>query len=869
MIKGRYNLLAICIIALFISFQILVDVSSAEPALTRKQVLADAKTTETLLKKYHPNLYAHRTPKQLQSLWRNAKSQLPENPNHLDAATLAQQMLAAVCDEHTLINLSESWVSRNWIYSKGKIFGFFSRNLVIVGNKLYLDDFQFAQRRWEVLSINQRSSGDIVKFLRSITSADGCQNSGVLFTHQVVDRRLTPILLSNFLGQGSTFKAKLKSAKTGETSIVDIRPVSLSVLRTRSRYRSLYGRSSPLNSLGFETGEPNWEATYDIARQAMVRSNSEKSIYYIYISSFSDSKAQAKYFDDKLRDLVKADPEHVIVDLTDNPGGWTNSAQRFLSYFLRTSSKFRNTTRSRIKKLVSDSNYVWHDKKSRDWYTVHVGQYKRARKQGRNYQLGVLPRSFGNKSYRGNLTVLVSPKTGSAATTVATILKRKAGAKIVGDIGDASMKTTCSSSPGTHLLPNSKAEIMVPLNCGDRHPGAKRKGNLLKPEVRIDIATQSSRMTNAIILEAAISALNLKGPANLVVPAQLDRDQSNGVQSRSAKSGGGHSGGGQSGGSPANLLSEPKREFTVARRTISVTLGEHPRKNGSAWLGIGMADFSDLNAIESELGTKPAVLISLVVKGSPADEGGLQAGDILLFVHGAEIHDTKSARESIGYYRPGRQIVVKILRLAKTTGELISVLHSRLAEREGRKVTAFILGSLYASGRFGSENRQGSIRYLEVAADAGSSSAAALLGHIYSGDWRGGVYASKKPAIVLNFDRAMKYYTRAAALGDKEVMFQLAQIYDLNKPMKANPEFAANYMLHAYRGRNREAEDILFETPHLLSKDGRIALKKILHDVGIYDGEIDGVIDADSREAIVRLRTEDVTLPGLPQKFIK
>ena len=181
---------------------------------------------------------------------------------------------------------------------------------------------------------------------------------------------------------------------------------------------------------------------------------------------------------------------------------------------LHNSSRFRKTIRSRIKKNISDSNYVWHDKKHRDWFARHVRQYKGIRKQGRHYQLNVGFRSFGNKSYQGKVTVLVSPRTGSTATTVATILKRKVGAKIVGDIGNASMKSICSGSPGAHLLPNSKAGILVPPTCGDRHHSAKRKGNLLKPDVLVDISTKNSRETNVVILNAALKYLNLKGIAN-------------------------------------------------------------------------------------------------------------------------------------------------------------------------------------------------------------------------------------------------------------------------------------------------------------------------------------------------------------------
>ena len=117
-----FTSLTLRIIITILSFLPLTVSASQEKTLTREQVLKDAKTTENLLKKYHANLYAHRKPKQIKSIWNKAKSQLPKNPNFLDAATLAQQMLAAVCDEHTLVYLTDDWILRNGNYSRGEIF---------------------------------------------------------------------------------------------------------------------------------------------------------------------------------------------------------------------------------------------------------------------------------------------------------------------------------------------------------------------------------------------------------------------------------------------------------------------------------------------------------------------------------------------------------------------------------------------------------------------------------------------------------------------------------------------------------------------------------------------------------------------------
>lgn len=854
MILRQFRFFILSLISVILVYQFSLHTASSQTALTRAQVLEDAKTTENLLKKYHPNLYAHRTPKQINRLWSKAKSQVPDNPSFVDAATSAQKILAAVCDEHTLVSLNASWISNNWVYKNRKINGFFPKNLAIVGDDLYLDDPQFYRKTRKIQSINERKSGEIVDFIRSITSGDGCQNSNVLFTHHGVGRQTAAMLLTNFLGKGPNFKVTYKHTETGATTSFNLRQVSLSTLRQRSKYRSMRGRSSALKSLGITSHERDWEFAFDVARQALVHSNANKSIFYIYLPSFDGAKAQSKYFDDQLRKLVKANPAHVIVDLTDNPGGWQGNAQQFMSYFLHTSSRFRIGVRSRIKKNISDSNFIWHDRKHREWYSAHVRQYGRVRKRGRFYHLNDTARSFGNTSYKGKLTVLVSPKTGSAATTVATILKRKIGATIVGDIGDASMKTTCSSSPGAHLLPNSGTAILVPLVCGDRHPEARRKGNLLRPDIPVDIAKQNSRMTNAIILGEAIKVLNLKDVADFESP-----------KPSASKAG----------------ESQPQKrlDFEASRRTVRLTLSQHPIRRGRAWVGISMANVAEFDVGAPEFGKGPAVLITKVFPDSPADRSGLKAGDILLFVHGTEVKDTDDVVRTVSYYPPGEWISVKVLTPADTTNALVAILRSRLDSPEDRRLAAFILGCLYVSGDFGSAKRQDSIRLLKMASEAGSADATTLLGHFYSGNRNLSIHTGDNLIVVWNSKKAMDYYSRAAALGDTKMMFQLAQLYDRrrgvspaikffdNKQVDPNPELAARYLLHAYQTRYREARDSLFETPYRhWSAAVRIAVKKRLRDLGIFEGELDDRIGQDSRDAIVRLRTEPIDLPELPAK---
>jgi S1-C subfamily serine protease len=63
------------------------------------------------------------------------------------------------------------------------------------------------------------------------------------------------------------------------------------------------------------------------------------------------------------------------------------------------------------------------------------------------------------------------------------------------------------------------------------------------------------------------------------------------------------------------------------------------------------------------LGNTQGVLISEVVRGSPADNAGVRAGDILTMVDNKPLStDTSSMLETIASLPPGKVVVFKLLR---------------------------------------------------------------------------------------------------------------------------------------------------------------------------------------------------------------
>ncbi|MEM1045315.1 MAG: S41 family peptidase [Pseudomonadota bacterium] len=834
MVKTWRRSLTTCLSVACISIFSFTEPTSAQKVLTREQVLQDAKVTEEILKKYHPNLNAHRTQAQIEAIWDEAKARLPDSPNVLDAATLIQQMLAAVCDEHTGITSDQKWLS-----DQAQVEGLFPIGLVLLDDKLYLDDAMFNLRLREVININGRESREIIKLIRSIVSEDGCQNSNVLFTRHRNSQVLLSAILTNYFGNTSEFKIRYREKATGDTNTLGLRQVNMAEVERRAKYRGLDGRATPLKSVGIKARDRDWGITVENPMQAMVRSDDRKSIYYVYVPSFTGGRAQADFFDRQIRDLVRANPDHVIVDLTDNPGGSFNNAQRFLSYFLTTSSRPWTVTRSRIDRNISEKNFKWRGKQRRKQVSGRLEKFRNGQRRGNQFQLDVTSRSFGNNSYKGDLTVLVNPRTSSAATMVATILKRKAGAKIVGAVSDVSMETSCNSAPGEHLLPNSGAPIAVPIVCGDRHPEAKSKGSLLQLDVPVDITTHNSSMTNVLILRAAIDSL----PINRAVAR---------VNSR------------QPTAAPVEPTTTKKVDFEITEKTIPLTLAANPHNRNVGLIGIGMLDVSGFGVNVPEIEREIVPLVTDVLRGSPAEKNGIQVGDILLSIDDQNPNGMFEVMDFMKDRRPNEKVELRILRLSKSEKELVEILKNRIAQADDTAVTAFVLGSLYVTGSFGSPNRREGVLLLNSAADAGYAKAAVVLGDLHSGHEFYWFSRGSRTAVAKNTDRAMVYYSRAAIRGESRAMFRLAQLFGEQGDGHSDPELAAWYLLQSYRNKNRSAQDSLLETPYIWTKDARIALKRFLHEAGVYDGDFDGEIDAEVREALKRMTNENVALPELP-----
>ncbi len=88
-------------------------------------------------------------------------------------------------------------------------------------------------------------------------------------------------------------------------------------------------------------------------------------------------------------------------------------------------------------------------------------------------------------------------------------------------------------------------------------------------------------------------------------------------------------------------------------------------QNGSVtrgWIGVAVQDITPELAESFKLKDTKGVLISEIVRGSPADRAGIKAGDILLSIANKDLSDSNAMLETISALAPGKTVPLKLLR---------------------------------------------------------------------------------------------------------------------------------------------------------------------------------------------------------------
>ena len=492
--------------ALAICLSIYAPSQAAEPSknYSKKQVLADLKQLVGLLKKNHPNLYAHQSPKKFKATIKRVKGELTQTLSRLDAATQFQKILASVCDEHTGIIFSpknELATYKSARYLESSLIS--RQGRIVVGNNNKLTNSEV------ILAVGGHSADNINEYMQSLQSQDGClESKGHVIdgaTHQRV------LFLGNYF-QDLKFGPKVEY-RNHSNQIVSRNEIFLNFTRIAESLGFVYAMKSVMsnivlkrNNFSYQGGDFNRDY-FNKEIQTYLYYNKSRKIYFLKIGVFTGGKKFDRQLDKNLRKVIAAKPDHVIVDLTDSPGGRILSASRLLSYLLPKAHRPARYVRVKNPSRKIRQPMVWKTDKRKKAHFKSMRNFRRSKRRKGQYRLHYRNKSFGHPDYKGKITVLVSPGTHSAATMVAAILKNKRNAKIIGCINRRSITTACYSPAGSFRLRNTRMLVDIPFTCFDRDKKKYSGQEFLKPDIVVNPMVSSSSNLGGRIIEAALREL--------------------------------------------------------------------------------------------------------------------------------------------------------------------------------------------------------------------------------------------------------------------------------------------------------------------------------------------------------------------------
>jgi serine protease DegQ len=110
---------------------------------------------------------------------------------------------------------------------------------------------------------------------------------------------------------------------------------------------------------------------------------------------------------------------------------------------------------------------------------------------------------------------------------------------------------------------------------------------------------------------------------------------------------------------------------SIARQVMEQIIQEGSVTRG--WIGVGVQDVTKELAESFKLATTQGVLITQVVRGSPADKAGVKLGDILIAVNDKPVGDSATMLNLIAGLQPGGNARVRLLREQANTEVAVTV----------------------------------------------------------------------------------------------------------------------------------------------------------------------------------------------------
>lgn len=306
------------------------------------------------------------------------------------------------------------------------------------------------------------------------------------------------------------------------------------------------------------------------------------------------------------------------------------------------------------------------------------------------------------------------------------------------------------------------------------------------------------------------------------------------------------------------------------------------RDDEKGYLGANVINVTFEAKVANGLDDFMGVEIITVVPGAAADNAGMQPGDVVRRLANQQIKSVEDIVVAAQNTRPGSKTTAVVVRgrehiqLAFTMGGAVTDLTD--AAKSGNMEAAIMLGRLYAVGGLVEKDMERAVQLFTEAADNGHAEASYQLGVVYNGGYGGGDENSRNRRARAAFSRAataghvgairalgayrvrgrggardvlaaVANYEEAIAAGDVGAKNNLATVLERGMdPVAKEFDRAVELYREAALGGSELARSNLKRLGLDIYTPADI--QRMLSDIGLYSGRIDGKIGRETKSAI-------------------
>jgi membrane-associated protease RseP (regulator of RpoE activity) len=158
--------------------------------------------------------------------------------------------------------------------------------------------------------------------------------------------------------------------------------------------------------------------------------------------------------------------------------------------------------------------------------------------------------------------------------------------------------------------------------------------------------------------------------------------------------------------------------------TVRVRLGEHPERDGAAYLGVTYSvaqmpgsqlgprfrvepfDPDQMPFALPDVGSMEGALVMQVSEDSPAAAAGLQSGDLITALDGEAIEGPEGLTEAVADHQPGDEVTLTVYRLMGGEEREVRVTLAEHPDEAGRAYLGVAISGMFHMERFGEPGGQ-------------------------------------------------------------------------------------------------------------------------------------------------------------------